>query len=129
ERVFPLVPVGDLDAFVVDVRKNLGAAAIARLPGQVAGQQAVFFLLGQFLVLGLHIHGKVLAQERQVRVRESSSSQTLPDRVIRLTFSSCMSKRRPICSSMVSRLITSWPGASILTIAGSRLTTASGLSS
>src|SRR5690554_2677404 len=70
----------------------------------------------------------ILAQFCQLRVRASSSSSTLPERVIRLTFSSCMSKSRPICSSMVSRRMTRRPSALILTMAGSRLTTASGLS-
>src|SRR5690606_29754420 len=71
----------------------------------------------------------ILAQLDQVRVKASSSSSTLPERVIRFTFSSCMSYSRPICSSMVSRRMTRRPGALILIIAGSRLTTASGLSS
>ena len=55
EGVFPLVPVGDLDALEVLQREHVFFLLVGRFPGQIAGQVAVFvFQVEAFLVVGSH---------------------------------------------------------------------------
>ncbi|MNC18110.1 hypothetical protein D3C75_660050 [compost metagenome] len=91
EGVFPLVPVVNLDAFVLHVGEHFLLGAVGGLPAEIAGEQLVLVFQAQLLVGGFHVHGGVLAHSFQVRVRVSSSSSTLPDSVIRLICSSCRS--------------------------------------
>jgi hypothetical protein len=52
ERVFPLAPVFDLDAFEVAQREYLGLRLVRKIPGQVAGHGGVLVLQTHFLGLG-----------------------------------------------------------------------------
>ncbi|MCY1186299.1 hypothetical protein D9M73_271600 [compost metagenome] len=56
EGVFPLVPVGDLDAFEALHRVDVFVALVARLPVQVAGQATVLV----FHVQAFGGHGRLL---------------------------------------------------------------------
>ncbi len=54
ERVFPLVPVGDLDPLKAFVGEDVLLLLVARFPGHVAGQVLVLVFEAELLVLGSH---------------------------------------------------------------------------
>ena len=58
ERIFPLVPVMDLQPFIGNVGKDFFLGAIRRFPCQVTRQQAVLFFRIHFFIICFHVHAK-----------------------------------------------------------------------
>ena len=56
EGVFPLLPVVNLQPFIVDEGEHILVLLVAGLPAEVTGHEGVFFLEPQFFLFNRHIH-------------------------------------------------------------------------